>query len=67
MNQETRRCDLCGLPVDLPDFWLATEEGIKHFCCEGCRDIYQMLHGDELIGNGPQESQDRRLSEGKTL
>ncbi|MBM4199968.1 MAG: metal-binding protein [Gammaproteobacteria bacterium] len=42
-------CDLCGLPVEVDDFELSTTSGIKHFCCEGCFGIFQMLHEDEIV------------------
>ncbi len=42
-------CDLCGLPVEIPDFRLETREGTKRFCCEGCLGIYRMLHEDEIV------------------
>ncbi|MCX8049534.1 MAG: heavy metal translocating P-type ATPase metal-binding domain-containing protein [Methylohalobius sp.] len=41
-------CDLCALPVEIPDFTLKTKSGIKRFCCEGCLGIYRLLHEDEL-------------------
>jgi len=40
-------CDLCGLPVGLQDFSLATPERTFRFCCEGCKGIYQMLNASE--------------------
>ncbi len=40
-------CDLCGLPVGLQDFSLPTPERTFHFCCEGCKGIYQMLNDIE--------------------
>jgi hypothetical protein len=45
-------CDLCGLPVETPDFTLFTVNGRKQFCCEGCHGIYQMLHEGEILGDG---------------
>lgn len=42
-------CDLCGLPVEVDEFELATTSGPKHFCCEGCFGIFQMLHEDEIV------------------
>jgi hypothetical protein len=50
-------CDLCGLPVEVPDFSLATLTGNKRFCCEGCHGIYQMLHESEILPAG-EESRD---------
>jgi hypothetical protein len=40
-------CDLCGLPLGLQDFTLATPERTFRFCCEGCKGIYQMLNDIE--------------------
>ncbi len=47
-----KACDLCGLPVETPDFSLNTINGLKQFCCEGCQGIYQMLHEGEILGVG---------------
>jgi len=49
MSKEKPSCDLCGLPVEIPGFDLETKEERKHFCCEGCQGIYQMLHEDEIL------------------
>jgi len=46
-------CDLCGLPVGLQDFSLATPERTFRFCCEGCKGIYQMLNDIEDIPGPP--------------
>ncbi len=53
---DTRGCDLCGLPVELPDFRLDTSGGVKQFCCEGCLGIYRMLHDDEVVEQGEESS-----------
>jgi hypothetical protein len=50
-------CDLCGLPVEVPDFSLMTVTGRKQFCCEGCHGIYQMLHESEILSPA-EESRD---------
>ncbi|MEI7867649.1 MAG: heavy metal translocating P-type ATPase metal-binding domain-containing protein [Candidatus Methylumidiphilus sp.] len=47
-----KACDLCGLPVETPDFSLLTVNGLKQFCCEGCHGIYQMLHEGDILGDG---------------
>ena len=53
MTDETpKACDLCGLPVETPDFTLFTVSGRKRFCCEGCHGIYQMLHDGEILSDG---------------
>ncbi|HHJ39032.1 MAG TPA: metal-binding protein [Methylothermaceae bacterium] len=49
MNEKTRACDLCSLPVEIDDFRLQTKSGLKQFCCEGCLGIYRMLHEDEIV------------------
>ena len=49
-------CDLCSLPVGVKPFSLAARgaEGRDlHFCCEGCRGIYQMLHDINEIPDAP--------------
>ncbi len=42
-------CDLCGLPVETPDFSVLTATGLKRFCCEGCEGIFRMLHEEEIL------------------
>jgi hypothetical protein len=49
MSEQKKNCDLCGLTVEVDDFILATKEGDKHFCCEGCKGIYEMLNEDEIL------------------
>jgi hypothetical protein len=44
-DAEPPPCDLCGLPVEGPPCTLRTPEGRKVFCCDGCKGIYQILHG----------------------
>lgn len=52
MTDDTpKACDLCGLPVETPDFSLLTVNGRKRFCCEGCHGIYQMLHESEILAD----------------
>lgn len=46
-DQETRGCDLCGLPVPQKDYALRTATRTLAFCCEGCREIWRMLNADE--------------------
>lgn len=55
MSENKKTCDLCGLPVEIDHFQLATLGGDKHFCCEGCKGIYEMLHEDELLVGTPPE------------
>lgn len=45
-------CDLCGLPVEVEGFELATVQGVKRFCCEGCLGVFRMLHADQLSVGG---------------
>lgn len=54
-NDDTKLCDLCGLTVEVSGFDCKTKEGDKHFCCEGCKGIYQMLHEDEMLHDLDQE------------
>ena len=37
-------CDLCSLAVEHDVYRVRTAEGTLHFCCDGCRGIYRMLH-----------------------
>ncbi|MFN3885027.1 MAG: hypothetical protein ACK4Q4_09755 [Rhodocyclaceae bacterium] len=37
-------CDLCALDCGAKPFELVTPEKTLHFCCEGCRSIWMMLH-----------------------
>lgn len=37
-------CDLCALDCGAKPFELVTPEKTLHFCCEGCRGIWMMLH-----------------------
>jgi heavy metal translocating P-type ATPase len=36
-------CDLCGLPVGRSQIHLEIEGSLFHFCCPGCRGVYQIL------------------------
>lgn len=38
------KCDHCGLPCDEQDIVV---EG-RHFCCAGCRAVYDLLHENDL-------------------
>jgi hypothetical protein len=49
MSDDKQSCDLCGLPVEVSGFALQTKEGDKHFCCEGCLGIYEMLNEENLL------------------
>jgi len=53
MSEEKKSCVLCGLPVEVSGFSLATKEGNKDFCCEGCKGIYQMLNEEKLLPENP--------------
>jgi hypothetical protein len=37
-------CALCKQPVEISGFCLETATGEKHFCCEGCLCVYQLLN-----------------------
>lgn len=56
MSDDKKVCDLCGLDIEVKGFTLVTTEGIKAFCCEGCKGIYQMLHEDQIISETDSES-----------
>lgn len=40
-------CDHCSSPVE-KDYILETLEGVKHFCCTGCRGVYKLLTEHDL-------------------
>lgn len=44
-------CELCQQAVLLDDFVLATQQGEKYFCCEGCKSIFQLLNAELLISD----------------
>lgn len=46
MSDPKRPCDLCGLPVGAEPHVLREAGNTLQFCCEGCRGIYQMVHGE---------------------
>jgi len=56
MSKKKEGCDLCGLAVEVDGFELKTKEGDKHFCCEGCKGIFQMLHEDLIVSEQNEES-----------
>jgi hypothetical protein len=37
-------CDLCGQPVEIEGFSIATAHGELAFCCAGCQSIYQLIY-----------------------
>ena len=43
MESESGLCEQCGKKIELLGFELSLEQGIKHFCCEGCLSIYQLV------------------------
>lgn len=49
MGDNKKECDLCGLTVEVKGFELITTEGVKQFCCEGCKGIYHMLHEEQIV------------------
>lgn len=49
MSDDKQFCALCGLPVAVPGFVLKTQAGEKHFCCEGCLVMYEMLNEENLL------------------
>jgi len=49
MSKDKKKCDLCGLPVEIKGFKTHTVHGDKDFCCEGCKGIYEMLNESELL------------------
>jgi hypothetical protein len=59
MSELKKICDLCGLAVEIDAFKLFTKAGIKQFCCEGCKGIYQMLHEDQILGESEKTEQNQ--------
>ena len=51
MNTDDEPCALCSQPVKITGFALTTQEGLKRFCCEGCKSIYQLLNESKLLSN----------------
>lgn len=49
MSEKKEICDLCGLTVEVDGFELKSKQGIKKFCCEGCKGIFQMLHENHTL------------------
>jgi hypothetical protein len=43
MENQPELCEQCGKEIELLGFDLSLEKGIKHFCCEGCLSIYQLV------------------------
>lgn len=56
MSDKKEVCDLCGLAVEVNGFKLKTQDGVKKFCCEGCKGIFQMLHEDQIISEPAKDS-----------
>jgi hypothetical protein len=48
-----QECDLCGLPVPANGYALQAGERNLAFCCEGCKGIWLMLHGEPDTQPGP--------------
>lgn len=49
MSQNSTKCELCGLAVEVEGFDVETTEGLKRFCCAGCQSVYRLLNGDKII------------------
>ena len=48
MNNNKKVCELCRVPLQTLGFKLKTKNGVKFFCCEGCKSVYSMLHRDSI-------------------
>lgn len=48
-DNKKEECDLCGLKIEVSGFNVKTQQGDKHFCCEGCMGIFQMLSEDDVL------------------
>jgi hypothetical protein len=49
MRKNHHPCDLCGQPVKLAGFHVASATGLKKFCCEGCLRIFQLLDPEQNL------------------
>lgn len=49
MQPSESKCDLCQQPAVLKGFEVMTTQGLKTFCCEGCRSIFQMLYVEQIL------------------
>jgi hypothetical protein len=49
MTSNQKKCSLCNLVVAIESFTLSTKEGVKYFCCEGCKSIYRMLNYELIL------------------
>lgn len=47
MLMPRQKCDHCGEPV-IHDFPLQEGEVVKHFCCKGCKSVFQILKSNGL-------------------
>jgi hypothetical protein len=59
MEKKPALCDQCGKVIELSGFYLQLEQGMKHFCCEGCLSIYQLVcieSVSKIIVGGKNES-----------
>ena len=43
MKYSAHFCDLCGLPLRKQTFTLPFSEHTYSFCCNGCKQVFQML------------------------
>jgi Putative metal-binding domain of cation transport ATPase len=48
-------CDHCTLPVQIEGIEVLTKEGLKKFCCEGCKSLYAMLHNDLILTSATEQ------------
>ena len=42
-------CDLCGLPLPMSPVVAVVGEDEKHFCCEGCRRVYEVAADNHML------------------
>ncbi|MFM8341029.1 MAG: metal-binding protein [Methylomonas sp.] len=59
MDKQPALCNQCGKVIELSGFYLQFEQGMKHFCCEGCLSIYQLVcieSVSKIIVGGKNES-----------
>ncbi len=51
MSDKKSDCNLCGLSIEILGFTLNTPQGVKVFCCEGCKSIFKLLNEARLLAD----------------
>ena len=56
MSDQKDTCNLCGLSLETVIFELKTSKGNKIFCCEGCKEVFQMLNKEQVFSHSEDNS-----------